>query len=185
MTTKRDESLLHYACQCDTCDNIDVVKYLINKQQLNPLLRDNVNQLEPLDYAVNNNQYSITEYICQYYISSDKMLSPNRIKTTINLLRYIADPWAHSNENPILWKIADGDNILQLVGSSKICIACIYGSREVQFPARRPFPHAEGQLRMRANVLRVRSYLSVWWPRASVFHVRSRLLNTNAVPGPK
>ena len=31
-----------------------------------------------------------------------------------------------------------------------------YGSREVQFTARRPFPHAEGQLRMRANVLRVR-----------------------------
>ena len=124
MTTKSDESLLHYACQCDICDNIDVVKYLINKHHLNPL-RDSINQLEPLDYAVNNNQYSITEYICQYCISSDKMLSPNRIKTTINLLRYIADPWAHSNENPILWKTADGDNILQLVGSSKICIACI------------------------------------------------------------
>ena len=32
----------------------------------------------------------------------------------------------------------------------------MYGSREVQFPARRPFPHAEGQLRMRMYVLRVR-----------------------------
>ena len=127
MTTKSDESLLHYACQCDTCDNIDVVKYLVNKYHLNPLMRDSINQLEPLDYAVNNNQYYITEYICQYCISSDKLLNPNRIKTTINLLRYIADPWAHSNdsENPILWKTADGDNILQLVGSSKICIACI------------------------------------------------------------
>ena len=37
-----------------------------------------------------------------------------------------------------------------------------YGSREVQFPARRPFPHAEGQLRMRANVLRVRRASSAW-----------------------
>ena len=123
VVTKTAESLLHYACQCD---NIDVVKYLINEQHLNPLIvRDNVNQLEPLDYAINNNQYSIAVYICQHCISSCEMLSPNRIKTTINLLRYIADPWAHSNENPILWKTADGDNILQLVGSSKICIACI------------------------------------------------------------
>ena len=31
VTTKSDESLLHYACQCDSidaCGNIDVVKYL-------------------------------------------------------------------------------------------------------------------------------------------------------------
>ena len=34
--------------------------------------------------------------------------------------------------------------------------ALMYGSREVQFPARRPFPHAEGQLRMRTYVLHVR-----------------------------
>ena len=128
--TKNDESLLHYACQCDSidaCGNIDVVKYLINKQHLNPLMRDSINQLEPLDYAVSNNQYSIAVYICQHCISSDEMLSPNRIKTTINLLRYITDPWACSNEDPIypMWKTADGDNILQLVGSSKTCIAHI------------------------------------------------------------
>ena len=125
MTTKRDESLLHYACQCDICDNIDVVKYLINKHHLNPL-RDSINQLEPLDYAVNNNQYSIAVYLCQHCISSDEMLSPKRIHTTINLLRYtcIANPWACSNEDPI-WKTADGDNILQLVESSKTYIAHI------------------------------------------------------------
>jgi ankyrin repeat protein len=97
--TKSGESVLHYACQCDKtddCGNIDVVKYLINKHHLNPLMRNNINQLEPLDYAVNNNQHYTAVYLCQHCISSDDMLSPNRIKTTINLLSYIADPWACS-----------------------------------------------------------------------------------------
>ena len=54
VVTKSNESLLHYARQCG---HVDVVKYLINKQHLNPLMRDNINQLEPLDYAVSNKQY--------------------------------------------------------------------------------------------------------------------------------
>ena len=124
VVTKSHKNLLHYACQCDSidaCGSIDVVKYLINKQHLNPLMRDNIDQLEPLDYALNNNQYSIAVYLCQHCISSDEMLSPNRIKTTINLFRYIADPWAHNIEDSV-WKTADGDNIFQLMGSSKPCI---------------------------------------------------------------
>ena len=37
VTTKSNQSLLHYACRCDC---IDIVNYLI-KKCLNPLLRDN------------------------------------------------------------------------------------------------------------------------------------------------
>jgi ankyrin repeat protein len=121
VVTKSGESLLHYACRYG---NIDIVRYLINKQHLNPLMRDNMNQLEPLDYAVNNKQYSIAAYICQHCISSVEILSPNRIKTTINLIKYImssANTWALNNEDP-MWKTTDGDNILQLVGSSKTYI---------------------------------------------------------------
>jgi ankyrin repeat protein len=84
--TKSNQNLLHYACRYG---HIDVVKYLINKQHLNPLMRDNINQLEPLDYAVNNSRHYIAVYICQHCISSGEMLSPNRIKTTINLIKYI------------------------------------------------------------------------------------------------
>ena len=119
--TKSNESLLHYACQYG---HIDVVKYLINEQHLNPLkIKDSVNQLEPLDYAINKNQYFIAVYLCQH-ISADETLCPNRIKTTINLINYIilrADTWVCSDK----WKTADGDNILQLIGNSKICIAHI------------------------------------------------------------
>jgi ankyrin repeat protein len=119
VVTKSNESLLHYACRCG---HIDVVKYLINKHHLNPIMRDNINQLEPLDYAVNNNQYYIAAYLCQH-ISSDEMLSQNRIKTTVNLIKYIANhPWIYNIVNP-RWKTANGDNIFQLVGSSKICIS--------------------------------------------------------------
>ena len=87
VVTKRNQSPLHYACRYG---HIDVVKYLINKQHLNPLLRDNIiNQSEPLDCALNNNKTDIAIYICQHCISSDQMLNPKRIKTTINLIEYI------------------------------------------------------------------------------------------------
>ena len=129
VVTNSGESLLHYAC---LCGKIDIITYLIKKHYLNPLMRDNINQLEPLDYAINNNQYYTAVYICQHCISSDEMLSTNRIKTTINLIKYIilrADTWARSNAiEDSEWKTANGDNILQLVGSSKICIAHIPSS---------------------------------------------------------
>jgi ankyrin repeat protein len=120
VVTKSNQSLLHYACRY-----YGNIEYFINKQHLNPLMRDNINQLEPLDYAVNNNQYSIAVYICQHCISSDEMLSPNRIKTTINLIKYIsAHTGACCNEVQI-WITTNGDNILQLVGASGTCIAHI------------------------------------------------------------
>jgi ankyrin repeat protein len=121
VVTESNQNLLHYACRCTS---IDVVKYLISNHHLNPLMRDNVNQLEPLDYAVNNNQYYTAVYICQHCISSDEMLNLKRIMTTINFIKCIlkANTWACSDEYP-MWKTADGDNILQLVGSSKTCIA--------------------------------------------------------------
>jgi ankyrin repeat protein len=126
VVTKSDEGLLHYACRYG---HINIVKYLINKHHLNPLMRD-INQLEPLDYAVNHNRYYIAVYICQHCISSDELLNPNRIKTTINLLKYIIstyNEWARSSKDPIypMWKTANGNNILQLVGSSKTCGAHI------------------------------------------------------------
>ena len=134
-TKRSNQSLLHYACQYG---RIDVVQYLINKQHLNPLLRD-ISQLEPLDCALNNFQTDIAVYICRHCISSDEISNPNRIKTTINLIKYIlradiilwlfnvAQYQTSRNEDPIdpKWKTADGDNILQLVGSSKTCISHI------------------------------------------------------------
>ena len=116
--TKSNQNLLHYACRFG---NVDIVKYLFRNHHLNPLMRDN-DQLEPLDYAVSNDQYYTAVYICQHCISSDEMLSPNRIKTTINLIKYISKrPNTCGNE----WKATVGDNILQLVGSSRTCISHI------------------------------------------------------------
>ena len=128
--TRSNQSPLHYACRYG---HIDVVEYLINEQHSNPLLRDN-GQYEPLDYALNCNQPSIAVYLCQHCIFSDEMLNPNRIKTTINLINYMFRPilrplplFGEDNINPLdpKWKTADGDNILQLVGSSKTCISHI------------------------------------------------------------
>jgi ankyrin repeat protein len=132
--TKNKENLLHYVCRSG---NIDIVKYLINKQHLYPLMRNSTDQLEPLDYAINNNRHCIAVYICQNCISSDEMLNPKRIKTTVNLIKYIisradirwpiTDHTYRASEDPfdVIWRTADGDNILQLVGSSKTLIAHI------------------------------------------------------------
>ena len=117
--TKSNQSLLHYACRDG---HVDVIKYLINKHHLKPLIRDNINQLEPLDYAVNCNQYRVAVYICRHCISSDEMLNPNRIKTTINLIEYII---SRADTDSNAWKTANEDNILQLVASSETCIAHI------------------------------------------------------------
>ena len=121
--TKGNQTLLHYACQCG---NNFIVKYLIDKQHLNPLIRDNINHSELLDYAVNNNKLSIALYLCQC-ISSDEMLSPNRIKTTVNLIKFIIfrvdNNMLYGSFEARMWKTANGDNILQLVGSSKMHIA--------------------------------------------------------------
>ena len=126
VTTKINQSLLHYACRYG---QVDIVEYLITKQLLNPLLRDNTVQLlEPLDCALKNSQTDTAVYLCQHCISSDEMLNPNRIKTTINLIKYIAQYQEGKNEDPVIdqkWKTADGDNILQLVGSSKTCMSHI------------------------------------------------------------
>jgi hypothetical protein len=78
----------------------------MNSTCMDPLMKDNINQSEPLDYAINNNQCSIAVYICQHCISSDEMLIPSRIKTTINLVKYIllwacTMSWTGSNEDPI------------------------------------------------------------------------------------
>ena len=121
--TRSNQTLLHYACHCG---NVDIIEYLINKQHLNPLMRDSINQSEPLDYAVNNNKPSIALYLCQHCISSDELLSPNRIKTTVNLIKFIilrADRWVYDSIEDRIWTTANGDNILQLVGSSKMHIA--------------------------------------------------------------
>ena len=119
MVAKSNQTLLHCACQCG---NIYIVKYLINKQHLNPLIRDSINQSEPLDYAVNNNKHSIAVYLCQH-ISSDEMLSPNRIETTVNLIKFIILRMVYGSIEDQMWKTANGDNILQLVGSSRMHIA--------------------------------------------------------------
>ena len=123
VVTKSNESLLHYAC---LYGDTQIAEYLITKHHLNPLLRD-VDQLEPLDYAINNHRIGVAVYLCQHCISSGEMLNPNRIKTTINLMEYtmscmsvgqfyIFDP---------KWKTTNGDNILELVCSSKTCISHI------------------------------------------------------------
>ena len=81
---------------------------------MDPLLRNN-NQLEPLDYALDNNKTAIAVYICQHCISSDEMLNPKRIKTTIKLMKYIL---RDTSQPASKWKSANGDNILQLMGNS-------------------------------------------------------------------
>ena len=113
--TRSNQSTLHYACQ--HYGHIDVVEYLIKKHHLNPLLRDN-HQLEPLNYALNNNKTNIAAYICQHCISSGLMLIPYRIETTVNLIKSILKGDTFDPN----WKTTNGDNILQLVGSSKPCI---------------------------------------------------------------
>ena len=110
------QSLLHYACWYG---HIDIFEYLYVKQHLNPLLKDD-HLLEPLDYALNS-KTSIAVYICQHCITSDEMLDPKRIKTTINVMKNILI----MNPFDPKWKTANGDNILQLVGSSELCISCI------------------------------------------------------------
>ena len=116
MTSRCGQTPLHYACWYG---HKDIFEYLHIKQHLNPLLKD-AYQHEPLDYALNS-KTSIAVYICQHCITSDEMLDPNRIKTTINLLKSILIM------NPLdpKWKTANGDNILQLVGSSELCISYI------------------------------------------------------------
>ena len=89
VVTKSNESLLHYACRYG---HTNIVEYLVNKQQLNPFQRESINQLEPLDYAISNNEADVVVYICQHCISSEDMLNPDRIKTTINLIKYICMP---------------------------------------------------------------------------------------------
>ena len=115
VVTKSNQTLLHYVCWYGS---VCVTEYLISEHHLNPLLRDN-DLLEPLDYALKNNQAHITVYLCQHCISSDKVLSLNRMDTTVDLIQSIIkfDPF-----NP-QWKTSDGDNILQLVGNSKLCIS--------------------------------------------------------------
>ena len=115
VTNWSNQSPLHYACQYGHIRH--VVEYLVNEQHVNPLLMDK-SGLEPLDYALNNNKTDIAIYICQQCITSDELLNPNRIKTTVNLIESIlkADPFDPK------WKTANGGNILQLVGSSKSCI---------------------------------------------------------------
>ena len=129
--TKSNQSLLHYACQYG---NIDMIQYFVNKQHLNPLLKDKINQFEPLDYAINGGLTQTAVYLCQHCISSDEMLNPSRIKTTINLIKHVvftADIWQLQyparNKDPVdpKWKTANGDRILQLIGSSKSCISRI------------------------------------------------------------
>ena len=111
VTRRSNQSVLHYACQYG---DIDIVEYLIDEQHLDPLLRDN-NQLEPLDYALINDKTAIAVYLCKHCISSDEMLNPNRIKTTIYLIKYIL---RKTSQPASKWKSANGDNILQLMGSS-------------------------------------------------------------------
>ena len=121
--TGSNKNVLHYACGHG---HIDVVKYLIDKQHVNPLLRDYA-ILEPLDYALNNNKPEVAAFICQHCISSDEMLNPNRINTTINLIKYLlrVNPRSFVAINPIKWKTSNGDNILLLVGCSKSFISHI------------------------------------------------------------
>ena len=121
VVTSSGESLLHYACRDGS---INIVQYLINEQHMNPLLRDS-DERESLEIALIYNRTDIAVHLCQHCISSDDMLNPNRIKTTINLIQYIiteAGTWpyrASVNE----WKTSNGDNILQLMGSSiLLCI---------------------------------------------------------------
>ena len=88
-------------------------------------MKDN-KQLEPLDYALKANQTEIAVYLCQHCISSDEMLNPSRIKTTVNLISRIM------KANPLCkWETSDGDNILQLVGNSELCISHIMPSETV------------------------------------------------------
>ena len=117
VTNRSNQSLLHYACRYG---HMDIVQYLINEQHSNPMLRDNFD-LEPLDHAVSRNIFetNIAVYICQHCISSEDMLNPKRIETTVNLIQLILRTNPYDPE----WKTANGDNILKIVWSSKSCIS--------------------------------------------------------------
>ena len=107
---------LHYACQYG---HIEVVDYLINKHGLSPQLRDDIDHHDSLDYALYNNKTDVVVYICQHCISSNELFEPNRIKTTINLIKHIL----RANPCDPKWKTTNGDNILQLVRNSKSSIS--------------------------------------------------------------
>ena len=105
------QSPLHYACRYG---HIEVVDYLI---KLEPMY--GVDHFNSLDCALNNDKTDIAVYICQHCISSEEMLNPSRIKTTLNLIKHIL----RTDPSDPKWTTSDKSIILRLVGGSKFCIS--------------------------------------------------------------
>ena len=71
---------------------------------------------EPIDYALENDYTFIVYYLCNHCITSEMMLAPERLKTTLNILRKMLE----DNPHHLDWKTADGDSILETVCHSKL-----------------------------------------------------------------
>ena len=114
VTTKRSsQSPLHISCRYG---RVDIVKFL-TIYGCNPVWRDWRGK-EPIEYALDYGYNVIVHYICTHCITSAIMLAPNRIKTTLNIIRKIL----HDSCRNLDWKMSDGDNILETVFHSKLIV---------------------------------------------------------------
>ena len=112
---------LHLSCQYG---RVNVVIYLV-EHGCNLTLRD-IKGKESVDYALEQDYTYIAYYLCKHGISSAMMLSTDRIKTTVSLLRKMFQDDSHYIE----WKTSNGDSILETVCHSK-SIAMYMSTKEI------------------------------------------------------
>ena len=115
-TVKSGQTPLHISCQNG---QVDIVRFL-TKHGCNPVLRD-LKGKEPIDYALESDYTNIVHYLSKHCITSAMMLAPDRIKTSLNIIRKIL----HDSPRQFELKTSNGDNILETICHSKVIAKCL------------------------------------------------------------